>query len=320
MRILALQLKRIGDLILTTPALAALRTAAPKVHLTVAVHSSTAPLLPALPQIDSSIVLGPGRGWTPWQQALTGGYEAVLDFTGSDRSALLTALTRAPRRIAFAQTRKRWIRSLAYHEFVEASVRELHTIDYNLALTKPLGATPTLTAPELHLPEGRPLIEEPYALIHPGTARAEKYWLPERWAAVIAHCRERGLPCVLTGGQDPFERAHLAAIEAAAGPPLQNLAGQIDLVALAGLVARARLVISVDTAVVHLGAAFARPQIALFGPTNPAHWRPRHPGAIVLSASAPEGPLTEFDPRRPGAPMDRLSTEAVIRATDSLLV
>ncbi len=76
---------------------------------------------------------------------------------------------------------------------------------------------------------------------------------------------------------------------------------------------------SCDTAVVHLAAAFRVRQIALFGPTNPFHWRPLHDRAIVISAAQPEAPLTQFHPRMKGAPMDRISSEVVIRAIDDLL-
>ena len=98
-----------------------------------------------------------------------------------------------------------------------------------------------------------------------------------------------------------------------------NLAGKTDLLALAAVVERAALVVSCDTAMVHLAAAFRRPQVALFGPTNPFHWRPRHEAALVISAAQPDWPLTDFQPRMKGAPMDRISTNVVIRATEVLL-
>ncbi len=88
MRILALQLKRIGDLVLITAALRSLRTAWPKAHIGLGVSEGCASLLGAIDLIDSAIVFGPGRGWAPWQQALTGGWDVCLDFTGTDRSAL----------------------------------------------------------------------------------------------------------------------------------------------------------------------------------------------------------------------------------------
>jgi ADP-heptose:LPS heptosyltransferase len=335
MRILALQLKRIGDLVLTTPALAALRAAHPKAHLTLAVHASTAGLLPMIGGIDSAVVFGPGRGWAPWQQVLTGRFDAVLDFTGTDRSALAAAISRAPRRVAFEWLRTKRLRALAFGEFVESSVRERHTVDHYLDLAGPLlakgcaGARPVLRAPEGDA--GR-AAARPAAVLHPGTARPEKYWLVERWAEVGRHLIERhGLPIVITTGPDPFEQEHAAAIQSEIGSAAGTLHGARgdnqpstmlhppDLTAFASLLAVAPLVVSCDTAAVHLAAAFERPQVALFGPTNPFHWRPRHERAVVISAANPSEPLTEFSPRMKGAPMDRISTEAVCRAIDSLL-
>jgi len=76
--------------------------------------------------------------------------------------------------------------------------------------------------------------------------------------------------------------------------------------------------VSCDTAVVHLASAFGIPQIALFGPTNPFHWRPIHDRAVVISAAQPDAPLTHFEPRMKEGPMELISTEVVIRATDCL--
>jgi ADP-heptose:LPS heptosyltransferase len=98
-----------------------------------------------------------------------------------------------------------------------------------------------------------------------------------------------------------------------------NLAGKTDLLTLAAVVESAALVVSCDTAMVHLAAAFRRPQVALFGPTNPFHWRPRHDAVRVVSAAQPDGPMTNFQPRMKGAPMDRISTNVVIHATEVLL-
>ncbi len=329
MKLLALQLKRIGDLILTTPALAAIRAAHPDAHITLAVHSSSASLLPAIPHIDAGIVFGPGRGWTPWQQTLTGNFDHVLDFTGTDRSAAAAVMSRSRRRVTFEWVRKNRVRAMAYKTFVPSSVRENHTVDHYLHLAQAIPgvveppAWASLSLPPDALAAADRLlaekgISEPFVLVHPGTARAEKYWLPERWAAVVAHIRDvYGLKVVVTGGHDPFEQEHISRIGTL--PGMHPLVGCLDLLSLAALVQKARLVLSCDTAVVHLAAAFQRPQIALFGPTNPFHWRPRHPGAIVLSAAQPEKTLTEFTPRMKGAPTERLSTESVFRATDALL-
>ncbi|MEA3211526.1 MAG: heptosyltransferase [Chthoniobacter sp.] len=335
MRILALQLKRIGDLVLTTPALRMLRAAWPEAHLALGVNAGCAPLLGAIAPINAALVFGPGRGFAPWQQVLTGPWDLCLDFTGNDRSALATALSRAKQRTTFAWLRRNRIRALGYRRFVDSSVRERHTVDHYCDLSAaviPSGASPEPTAPELRLPveaqdqatallAAHGIDEHAFALLHPGTARPEKFWLAERWAQVAAELRERhGLAAVLTGGSEAIELAHAAGIATAAPAGSANLAGKMDLLTLAALAERARIVISCDTAMVHLAAAFRTPQIALFGPTNPFHWRPRHDRALVLSAAQPDAPLTDFQPRMKGAPMERISTAVVIRATESLLL
>jgi ADP-heptose:LPS heptosyltransferase len=279
--------------------------------------------------VNAGVVFGTGRGWTPWQQALTGGFDAVLDFTGSDRSAAACALTRAPLRATFEGVKKSRARALAYHRFIDSPVRDSHTVDHYLHLLRALDIHAVESdAPPLALPDSAPREAAAwcpageFAVLHPGSARAEKYWLPQRWAEVAAHLhREHRLAIAITGGRDAAEQEHLAAIRAAlsSGVPIADLSGQLGLCAFAAVLAQARIVVSCDTAAVHFAAAFRRSQVALFGPTNPFHWRPRHENAVVLSATQPEAPLTTFTPRMPGAPMEGISTALVNRATETLL-
>jgi ADP-heptose:LPS heptosyltransferase len=326
MRILALQLKRIGDLVLTTPALRALRNSWPDAHLALGVSAGCAPLLGAIAPITSGIVFGRGRGFAPWQQALTGDWDLCLDFTGNDRSALATGLSRAKTRATFAWVRRNRVRALAYSRFVESPVRDRHTIDHYLDLAADGLPREQNPAPELSLPASAEAaakqlreadgITGSFALLHPGTARPEKYWLAECWAEIAAHLLAvHGLPAIITCGPEAFERTHAESIR----HPAARVVHPPDLLALTALVAQARIVVSCDTGVVHLASAFRVPQIALFGPTNPFHWRPTHDRAVVLSAAQPDTPLTDFQPRMKGAPMERISTAAVIRAIDSLL-
>jgi len=322
LKILALQLKRIGDLVLTTPALAALKTWQADCHIALGVHSSTAGLLPVVPHFDTAIVFGPGRGWAPWQQVLTGHFDVVLDFTGTDRSAFATRLSRAAPRATFEWVRGKGLRRLAYTEFVDSSVRDRHTADHNLDLARALTlADPIAVDPQLTPPQTPPLGGSgKYIVIHPFTARPEKNWSPKSWADVATSCSNRGFDCVLTGGDSAGEKEHHERIlNEAAGARIRSVAGTTDLVQLCGLIAEAELVISCDTAAVHLAAAYTRPQIALFGPTNPFHWRPRHLRSIVISAAQPGEPMTEFNPRMKGGTMDRISTATVCRAIDTLL-
>lgn len=320
MRILALQLKRIGDLVLTTPALRAMHLAWPEAKIVLGVMDNTAPLLAAIPFVQGGTVFGSSRGWNPWQQVLTGGWDMCFDFTGNDRSALATALSRAKRRVSFDWVKRNRLRSLAYNTWSPSKVRDVHTAQHYLDLVAAVAPEVSRDLlPELALPESTPE-SEPYALLHPGTAREDKYWLADRWNELAAHLHTaHGLRTLFTSGPDAFERAHVASIRNAQTPGKSEIRYPKDLVELSTLVARARIVISCDTGVVHLASAFRVPQVVLYGPINPFHWRPLHDRAIVLSAAKPDGPLTEFTPRMKGASMDLISTGTVIRATDSLL-
>jgi len=76
--------------------------------------------------------------------------------------------------------------------------------------------------------------------------------------------------------------------------------------------------VTVDSAPVHLAAATNTPQVALYGPTNPFHWRPRASPAAILTGNS-TSPDNAFSPRAPAIPMNRISTQQVIDAIDALL-
>ncbi|MEM0896629.1 MAG: putative lipopolysaccharide heptosyltransferase III [Verrucomicrobiota bacterium] len=329
-RILVLQLKRIGDLILTLPALSALRDAKPDAHITVITADASGALAPILPQADE--VLNYARkknNFALWWKILTTHYDVTLDYTGTDRSILFARLSRAAHRVTFEKlaSKKPW-RQKVFHRLCDAKVRDHHTVDYHLALLETIGLKNPKADFQLHVPEAqvasakaildRENVNEDFILLHPGTAREEKYWPANRWAAVADALHERGLQVVITGAEDLRERAEINAIQSRSKAPIVDLAGKLTLVELAAVIERAKLAIGVDTAAMHFAAAARTPQIVLFGPTNPFHWGPRHEDAVVLLAGY-EKPFTDWQPRHPEAAMEDLSTESVIDAARTAL-
>jgi ADP-heptose:LPS heptosyltransferase len=327
MRLLLLQLKRIGDAILTAPTLGALRQTYPEAEMTLMLSGPAAGLGRAFGMVDQVLTYAPGAlARQCWKAAAFGKYDAVLDFTGTDRSSLLTLLSRARQRFGYAKDAKKWLRRRAYRALCDASVRDLHTVDFHHALaqlaTQTLLQKPLSTVPDaghLTLPPdlAPPALPGSYVVVHPGTARAEKYWPAARWVEVIQHLQnQHQLPVILTGATDPMEVAHLREIEA--GCKVQeNFAGQLSLLQLTSVIAHAKLVLGVDSAAMHLAAATQRPQIALFGPTNPYHWRSRHAQAVTLLAG-PEA-VPELLPKHAKHAMNALPTQRVTAAVDSLL-
>jgi ADP-heptose:LPS heptosyltransferase len=334
MRILVLQLKRIGDLILTTPALWALRQNLPRAHIALAVDAGSRELLPAIDYLDDTLVYERhGRNGAIWRHLLLKHCDICLDFTGTDRSALFGVLSKASRRVTYESVQRSHFRKVFYNQFVASAVREHHTVDHHLqmlrALNLPIPQNPSI---QLNLPDWAPrkarqLLEEakvpaaPFILVHPGTARPEKYWPAARWAEVIQWCETNlQMPCVLSGSSDGHEQSHLDTIhKALPSSASRDLSGRLDLLTLAALTKAASLVLTVDSAPMHLAGAFGTPQIALFGPTNPYHWRPRHDRAIVIQSQGPATP-PEFRPLHPGGPMTEISTGMVIDAILALHV
>jgi ADP-heptose:LPS heptosyltransferase len=328
--ILVIQLKRIGDVILTTPALRALRKCHPDALIILLLDQDSAAIAPALGLVDEIWIFRRRASLKLWYDLLRRGFDLCLDFTGNDRSAFVSFLSTAGRRIGFRFVAKRPGRSWVYTDLVQSPPRERHTVDHYLDLVRSVGDADPGGGLSLKLPASvqrsaetlrRELgVEGPYFVVHPGTARGEKYWLPDRWATAITHAQQHlRLPCVVTGGRDPAELRHVSDIltRLTDASKVYSLAGKIDILLSAAMIQDGALFAGVDTAAAHLASAFARPQLVLFGPTNPFHWHPRHESAVVVRAGFAE-PLKHFEPRQKGFPMSELSTETVIRAMETL--
>jgi ADP-heptose:LPS heptosyltransferase len=289
--ILLIQLKRIGDLILTTPAISALREKFPEAKLTLVMSREGAALAPAITGIDRTLVVR--RNFSDagdFFSVARRKFDYCVDFTRNDRSAFLAFLSRAEKRVvSYRVKRKSKFRRGAYNEFVQRRMRDMHTIDYNLSLLEPLGIHNLSPPVQLNLPAAafekastlrrQAKIDDPFIVFHPGSARAEKFWQTDRWADDISHATaHKEVNTVITRGTTALEKAHLAEIESKLPPPqnfsrsIVDLSGKMDLLTLAALIAQARLVVTIDTASMHHAAATRTPQVVLFGPTNPFHW------------------------------------------------
>ena len=154
MNILLLQLKRIGDLILTTPAITALRKKYPDADITLAVSRECAELLPAISNVDHVLIARRNLRDVGMVSSVAGKrFDYCIDFTRNDRSALLTLLSGARKRVASYRVREQSkTRARAYTDLVGVRVRDLHTIDYNMALLQPLDIRAAASPPQLDPP------------------------------------------------------------------------------------------------------------------------------------------------------------------------
>src|SRR3954470_10562140 len=141
MNILLIQLKRIGDLVLTTPAIAAVREKFPRANVSLIVSADTRELLPAVRGVDRTFIARKKiSDAANWFTVARRKYDYCFDFTRNDRSAFLTLLSAAKKRVTADHPRLRAkLRSLSYNVLVDCAIGDMHTVDYHLCLLQPLG-------------------------------------------------------------------------------------------------------------------------------------------------------------------------------------
>lgn len=119
----------------------------------------------------------------------------------------------------------------------------------------------------------RPALRPGSTIIHPGAGRPDKRWGADKYAAVASQLAAAGHPVVITGSR--AERRLAADVARRAGLPTSAvLAGGLDLVDLAALVATSRLLVCGDTGIAHLASAYSTPSVVLFGREHPDQWGP----------------------------------------------
>jgi ADP-heptose:LPS heptosyltransferase len=132
----------------------------------------------------------------------------------------------------------------------------------------------------------------PYVVLHPGSGSRRKNWPAREWIAVLDRLiAASDVRVVVTAGPADTE-AVAALVQAAAGrPALQERFTMLEealLAQLAAVIEQSALYLGNDSGVSHLAAAVGVPTLAVFGPTDPAVWRPRGPRVRVLGGTVPE--------------------------------
>lgn len=168
------------------------------------------------------------------------------------------------------------------------------------------------------LPDPAPLVGDgPFVVVHPGASVPARAWSPGRCAALVDALTAAGHRVVVTGGPD--ERELTAAVAHDVG---LDLGGRTDFAALAGLLARADVVVVGNTGPAHLAAAVDAPVVSLFAPTvPPERWAPYARRRVVLGdlAIACAGCRARQCPV-PGHPcLSRVSVDDAVLAVERLL-
>jgi heptosyltransferase III len=279
-RILVVALRRLGDVLLTTPLIRSLRRAYPDASIEVLVFADTAGILEGNPDIDAVVTM-PARPSALQSAAcaarLARRYDLAVSTQSGDRPTGFAILA-GRRAVAPVEARvSGHIKRALLHASVPHDARA-HRVEALLRLVDVIGV-PRVT--EVVPPQARDPAAIPdsnFAVVHAAPMFHYKRWTVEGWRALAAALKTRGLTVVASGGPAAAERAYLDAVWD--GADVIRRDGQLSWGALAGLLAKARVFVGPDTSVAHLAAAAGCPTVALFGPTDPRLWGPWASGGL----------------------------------------
>lgn len=331
-KILLIQTAYIGDVILTTPLARAVKEGFEGSGVHFMLIPSTANLLENNPNVDKIIVYDKrGRdqglvGLIKMLNIIKGeGYDLALIPHRSLRSALIPFLARVPCRIGFDTSAGAMFltKRVAYR-------KDLHEVERNLELLSPLGLKVRGSKPEIY-PDDRDVKLVDSLLTHwgvrsgdflvgiaPGSVWLTKRWPGERFAQLAKELR-RGdsVKVVLIGGEGDRELCERISKEVGWG--VLNSAGRLSLRRSAELIKRCRVLVTNDTAPMHLACAVGTRVVAIFGPTVPEFgFYPYGDGHVIIQKELPCRPCGIHGGRRcPKKHFDcmrKISVEEVYRA------
>jgi heptosyltransferase-1 len=299
-RILVVRLGATGDVVRTLPAASLLRQAYPEAHLAWLVEPATASLLRAQPWLDEVLVFPRmslreslksrrfGRALRELRSFVQGmrsqQFDLVIDFHSILKSGILSFVSGAQRRVAYARPFGREAAWLFATDRARLEPRRMSRFDRNVGLVRFLG----IDGP----PRARPLsvdastseatlaalgVSVAPVVIHPGTsdATAHKRYSAVRFAAVArALAEDPGIPSIVTAGPAQSDRAAAEAVVSAAQGAARLAPVTPELTQLAALFSRCRLFIGNDTGPLHVASLVGTPVVQILGPTDPVENSP----------------------------------------------
>lgn len=287
-RVLVIRLRSIGDTVLTTPSLIALRRFLPTAQIDILLEDWVAPVLEQFPHVDNVITLERGSTAARIQVAReirATRYDVVYNLHGGTTATLLTRATGARHRVGFSHYQySRLHNHLAPSPLLVWGVTKAHSVEQQLALLgwtgvpvsdKPATQLTVTEAASTKIAERLKAagIDEatPFAMIHPAAAFATKQWAVENFARIVEELAQRGIVSVALSSAS--EAGVVVALEKETTAAVVGFT-DLALPEVAALAARARLFVGNDSGIAHIAAAVKAPAVVIFGSSNVAHWRP----------------------------------------------
>ena len=285
-RVLVIRLRSIGDTVLATPTLAALRRHLPDARVDILLEDWVAPLLQGLSTVDNVIATGRGTisRLRTAREIRRAGYDLVINLHGGTTSTFLARATGARFRVGYSNYRY----SGAYTHLLTSSAdfwgrSPTHSVEQQLALAGFIGVdvSPDIPTQLAVMPDAVRAIEtklqidtaaeDRIALLHPAAVFETKRWAAANFASVAEHLDSRGYSVAAVAG--PGEGTVLDELSNIARCPIRTFS-DLSLPEITALAARADLFVGNDSGIAHIAAAVGTPPVVIFGSSNRDHWRP----------------------------------------------
>jgi heptosyltransferase III len=331
--ILIIRLRSLGDLVLETPAIAALHSWRPDLRISVLVEPRFAAVLEGNPAI-SALISSEGSAIRTARKLRARRFPIVFNQHGGPQSAILAGFSSANWRVGWSGYQYSFLYNVEVPDAREFyGTAAVHTVEHRISqfywTGLPRGPIPNARVyprPDAVESIGRRLAEQgiaqgaPYAVLQLGARLPEMRWPAARFAEIARWLREKhGIASVVNLGLRDSE------ISAEVQREMRNCAAipepSLDIRELIALIAGSHIFIGNDSGPVHIAAAFERPSVVIFGVTDPVQWRPwQAPERIVQTGATfnhPRGDkgMVTCNPRS----ISSITFEEVRDACDELL-
>jgi heptosyltransferase-3 len=268
-RVLVVTMRRLGDVLLATPLVRALRRGIPGARVDMLVFRGTEGILAGNPDIDGVITI-PQRPsavdmaklfFQLWRH-----YDIAISTQTGDRPTLLATIA-GRFRVGLVPKEKSLWKSLVLNRSVTTD-GELHRVVELLWLAAVLGI---VEQPDVVVPRQAQQLAPrgAYAVLHANPMHRIRRWTDEGWRALAQALTLRGLAVVVTGGPAQAEKKYLDRVWSPVLPPVERLDGRLEWGELAQLLSKAAVYVGPDTSMTHLAASAGCPTVAIYGPASP---------------------------------------------------
>lgn len=336
-KILIIKLRYIGDSINLLPVALNIKNSMPHVHLSVLINAGAEDVLKSSKYIDRVICYDRSKmkhnqsfiskirnNMNFFSMIRKEKYDLVIDFSGADRSALITFLSGAENRWGFdyrnpftsdpfkikdsiSQRRNYHINPLlkaCYNHFITADINKMHIVDFQFSALRQIGFPVNDKRLVIDIPSDiQNEMERTYpflnkksfkAVIHPGARKINPRWPAARFAQIASLLRKHYHADIILVSA-PEEKNLLDEVEKSVDGDVVKLS-HLSLIQLAALIKRCDLYIGNDTGTSHLAAGTGVKVLTLFGPTFPLLWAPyTDHGATVFKNLECTGPCNHID-------------------------